>query len=130
MFTFAAVDPELAVLLGAVTGLITALGTIWLKNRAANNKSNNDTINNTIKLTETMSNVIDTLEGELDAASKRIIDGQKALEIRDETILKRDEVILNLRNQLHDANVKLYELQYLLEKEKEKDKDNSDVKKV
>ncbi len=128
MFPLATVDPELAVLIGTVTGLITTLGTIWLKNRAANNKSNNDNVSNTIKLTETMSNVIDTLEGELDAASKRIIDGQKALEIRDETILKRDEIVLNLRNQLHDANVKLYELQYQLEKEK--DKDNGDAKKV
>lgn len=107
MGLLAVIDPELSALVGAITGLITALGAIWVKSRSARTKAINDDVNNTIRLTEAMSNVIDVLERELDATSHRISECQK-------TIAERDEAILQLRSELHNLYMQIRELRHRL----------------
>lgn len=96
MDILATIDPGLAGVIGAVSTLIATLGTVWVKNRIAKSKAATSNVDNTVRLTETMTSVIDLLEKELDTTSKRIEECRTA-------IAERDDVILELRKQLHDA---------------------------
>ena len=104
MDILATIDPGLAGVIGAVSTLIATLGTVWVKNRMAKSKASTTDVDNTVRLTETMTSVIDMLEQELDSTSKRIQECRTA-------IAERDDTILALRKELHDALAKSHRLE-------------------
>lgn len=104
MDILATIDPGLAGVIGAVTTLIATLGTVWVKNRMSKSKVSTTNVDNTVRLTETMTSVIDMLEQELDSTSRRIQECRTS-------IAERDDTILALRKELHDALAKSHRLE-------------------